>query len=354
MDALTTTPAGVGLPVRQPLSTGSTGSTGADREAELDVAAKGFEKMMVQRLLSEARRTRFGEEPSNAQSNYDAMYDEAIAGMISERGTLGLADSLRRSLGENGELGVTRPVSRGDESSTRLRSQGYGLDASSLATLRGLLDTKTDDVIAMPAIAAGSGTGSAGGSTVGALDDRRAAPLLASLANLAATADRRAAAGDPTRQRRFLNGLQAHAQDTARRLGTAPEAVLAVAALESGWGRHPITDSAGRDAHNLFGIKAHGRIGDSVTQRTTEYIDGRPRSVDAEFRRYADPGASVQDFGDFLIDNPRYAPALRQAADPERFLRALQEAGYATDPNYADKAIRVMHRVREHLAGESR
>jgi len=360
MDALTATmPATqpTGLPVRKPLSTGS------DRDSELDAAAKGFEKMMVQRLLGEARRTRFGDEPSNAQSNYDAMYDEAIADMISERGTLGLADSLRRSLGDTGQVSVTQPASGKNDSAMPAseRRGGLGLDKTSLATLRALVDTAsgrtTDAPVlgggAIPVTASGRGSAAPGGSPGAAIDDRRAAPLLASLANLAALAERRTAHAEPALgQREFLSQLQSQAQDTARRLGTAPEAVMAVAALESGWGRHPITDAAGRDANNLFGIKAHGRAGDSVTHRTHEYIGGQRRSVDAEFRAYAGPGDSVRDFGDFLIENPRYAPALEHAGDPERFLRALQEAGYATDPNYADKAIRVMQRVREHLAGD--
>jgi len=355
MDALATTPIRSGSIAGGARPAGSAAPATSASDDALDAAAKGFEKLMVQRLLTEARKTRFGDEPSNAQGNYDAMFDEKIAGLISDSGTLGLADSLRRSLGGTGQLSVQQSAPSRAPTASPLATglpvpatgeRTYGLDASSLSVLRSLVE---------PGARPGGGIDAAAAHADAiddAIDDQGAIPLLASLAAPVGAVARPATGSGPEHQRDFLSRLHPHAQDTARRLGTSTEAVLAVAALESGWGRRPITDAAGRDANNLFGIKSHGHDGPSVTHRTTEYIGGQPRRVEADFRRYADAGASVQDFGDFLIENPRYAPALEQAADPPRFLRALQEAGYATDPNYADKAIRVMQRVREHLTGD--
>ena len=87
----------------------------------------------------------------------------------------------------------------------------------------------------------------------------------------------------------------------------------------------------------------------AVRHRTTEFVGGTPRKLEALFRRFESPSDAVDGFADFVLDNPRYRPALAVAADPERFLRALHGAGYATDPRYADKAIEVLGSVRAHL-----
>ncbi len=43
----------------------------------------------------------------------------------------------------------------------------------------------------------------------------------------------------------------------------------------------------------------------------------------------------------FLKSNPRYGEALKQTADPEAYVKGLQQAGYATDPKYADKIMHI-------------
>jgi flagellar protein FlgJ len=149
-------------------------------------------------------------------------------------------------------------------------------------------------------------------------------------------------------QHDFLAPLVPHARRSAQRLGTTPEAVLAVAALETGWGRSMIKDAQGGNSHNLFGIKATSAAQPATNTITTEYIDGRPVNTEASFRVYADAAAAVDGFASFLLENPRYSNALQNAADPEQFLKELQVAGYATDPYYADKAISVMKQIQNH------
>ena len=43
-----------------------------------------------------------------------------------------------------------------------------------------------------------------------------------------------------------------------------------------------------------------------------------------------------------MKDSPRYA-AVTQADTPREFAQGLQQAGYATDPAYADKLTRVIN-----------
>jgi peptidoglycan hydrolase FlgJ len=130
--------------------------------------------------------------------------------------------------------------------------------------------------------------------------------------------------------------------------------LIAQSALETGWGRHVMRDAAGRTSHNLFGIKASGGwAGDSLRVSTLEYQDGLPRREKAAFRRYPDEAASFADYVRLVGGHPRYQRAIANAASPEAYLRGLQEAGYATDPNYADKILSILRRGLPGLSGGS-
>ena len=135
----------------------------------------------------------------------------------------------------------------------------------------------------------------------------------------------------------FVRSLWPAAQSAARALGTAPEAVVAVAALETGWGRKMPLRADGTTSNNLFGIKAHGWKGDVTRSATLEFEGGAFRRRVEPFRAYDSPAAAVADFANFIRANPRYGEALQTDGDPVRFVHALKAAGYATDPRYGDK-----------------
>jgi flagellar protein FlgJ len=98
----------------------------------------------------------------------------------------------------------------------------------------------------------------------------------------------------------------------------------------------------GSNAFNLFGIKATPSWrGDFVSVPTLEYEGGVAVRRQAAFRAYGSYAESFQDYVALVRDNPRYARALERAADPRAYMRELQAAGYATDPAYADKVIRI-------------
>lgn len=144
----------------------------------------------------------------------------------------------------------------------------------------------------------------------------------------------------------FIDRLRASAAETARKLGTTMEAVVAVAALETGWGKRVATTEDGRSTHNLFGIKSGPDWqGESRSVMTREFREGELRPESAAFRVYRSEHESIQDFGRFLLENPRYQAALQVASKPEQFIRELQRAGYATDPDYAEKVISTMRSV---------
>jgi flagellar protein FlgJ len=142
--------------------------------------------------------------------------------------------------------------------------------------------------------------------------------------------------------RDFVSKLWPHAAEAAKDLGVAPHLLLGQAALESGWGRREIRGDDGRNSHNLFGIKAGANWnGDVVTITTTEYVGGVPQKKQEVFRAYASYAEAFQDYASLLRNNPRYQGALDRGGDAAAFARALQQGGYATDPAYAQKLVRV-------------
>ena len=96
------------------------------------------------------------------------------------------------------------------------------------------------------------------------------------------------------------------------KLGVNPRAIVAQAALETGWGTRLIRDDAGVSGNNLFGIKADSRwAGERVTVTTLEYEGGLPKPQRAPFRAYPDLAAGFEDYVRFLKGNPRYSEALQ-------------------------------------------
>ncbi|WP_407276626.1 flagellar assembly peptidoglycan hydrolase FlgJ [Halothiobacillus sp. DCM-1] len=142
----------------------------------------------------------------------------------------------------------------------------------------------------------------------------------------------------------FVDAILPHAQAAAKALGVPAKVLVAQSALETGWGKHLPTDAQGRVNFNFFGIKADPSWqGGRQTVNTLEFEGGAMVSRKASFRAYPSVGDSFQDYVQFLQSNPRYQAALSAKGNPEAFVRALQKAGYATDPQYADKLIAIMN-----------
>ena len=159
----------------------------------------------------------------------------------------------------------------------------------------------------------------------------------------------------PEQRRDFVDKLLPQATAAARELGVDARAIVAQAALETGWGTHLPADAQGA-SHNYFGIKAGGAwSGASVAADTTEYTAGVAGQERARFRAYGSVAESLEDYVRVLRDNPRYAAALGTGADVRAFATALQRGGYATDPEYASKLVSVAGQVDEQMqAGAGR
>lgn len=141
----------------------------------------------------------------------------------------------------------------------------------------------------------------------------------------------------------FVSAIWAHANAASQATGIPAHFMIAQAALESGWGKHEIRQADNRPSFNLFGIKAgESWKGPIVETVTTEYIDGIPQKMIEKFRVYGSYAEGFQDYANLLLNNPRYAAVLKNK-DAAAFAQGLQQAGYATDPMYADKLIRIIN-----------
>ncbi len=140
----------------------------------------------------------------------------------------------------------------------------------------------------------------------------------------------------------FINALWPIAQKVAGDMNVEPKAIMAQAALETGWGRHIIHHADGGNSHNLFGIKADRRWnGDVAKVSTLEYRDGLAKKELAPFRVYDSYESSLKDYAEFIQGSERYQGAVKNGQSIKAYSEGLQQAGYATDPNYAKKIQRI-------------
>lgn len=147
----------------------------------------------------------------------------------------------------------------------------------------------------------------------------------------------------------FVATMLPLAKDAAARIGVDPTVLVAQAALETGWGKSIMRQSDGSSSHNLFGIKAQtGWQGPEARAITSEFRDGKMVKETADFRSYDSYASSFHDLVSFLQNNNRYQATLKSADNPEQFVKELQKAGYATDPDYASKISQIAKQMKSY------
>lgn len=114
---------------------------------------------------------------------------------------------------------------------------------------------------------------------------------------------------------------------------------LAQGLLESGAGHSTLAT----EANNHFGVKCHN------DWQGETFLKDDDQAQEC-FRKYASPDESFEDHSRFLL-RPRYASLFElPITDYEGWAHGLKRCGYATDPGYAAKLIRIIEEY--HLAGE--
>ena len=142
----------------------------------------------------------------------------------------------------------------------------------------------------------------------------------------------------------FVDQVMPSIRTAAQALGLNPLALLAQAALETGWGKRMARTADGNPSLNLFGIKADDTwAGARAASNTVEYAGGVATQRQAAFRAYGSVEESVNDFANLLKNSPRYRHAAAAGADAQAYVDGIGRSGYATDPEYAAKLTEILH-----------
>jgi len=288
-------------------------------------AAQQFEGLFIQMMLKNMRSAAKMDESMHSSNMdfYTDMYDKQISQMLSKQGGIGIADLMERQL--------NRFLPEGQSTA---ETGGKNLPVYRLpqVTAPNLPLPQMTYQASNPAVAIYELNESV---QVRAVDSKDQVPAL------------QAQTVEPfygwDNARAFVSDLWPHAEKAAASLGISADVLVAQSALETGWGRHTMKKADGSVAFNLFGIKAnHGWGGQSVVHNTLEFRQGAMQQESARFRAYDSVADALDDYVSFVKGHSRYQQALQQAGNDSGYIRELHKAGYATDPDYADKILGIM------------
>jgi len=296
-----------------------------NQDLALRQVAQQFESMFIQMMLKSMRSANevFGKDNplnSSEMKHHQEMYDSQISLSLSTANKIGLADAFYRQMKtsyNSDEANADKAISQQDSKN--------GVDQLSRNS------SPIDNAIYQ--------------SMLSKMPNIQGASLDDSNANLS-TVSQKSIQDDVmingiSSPEDFIQILTPYAKKAAAVLGVDYQVLIAQSALETGWGKHVIKDSYGKQSFNLFNIKADSRWeGKAVNVPTIEYVNGIAEKENASFRRYDSIAESFIDYQKFL-EQPRYEKALASTNSSD-FINGLQNAGYATDPLYADKIQRII------------
>jgi flagellar protein FlgJ len=148
----------------------------------------------------------------------------------------------------------------------------------------------------------------------------------------------------PASHEEFVNRLLPPIRRAAAALNLNPQALLAQAALETGWGQRMPRNADGSSSNNLFGVKAGDEWnGARATADTVEVSNGVASTRRTAFRAYGSIEESINDFSKLIATSPRYREALSAGHDAQAYIASIGKSGYATDPEYANKLNQILN-----------
>ena len=303
-----------------------------DKTGAIKAAAKEFEAFFMNMMLKSMRQATesIGDDSmfsSPQEKMFIGMLDEQMSVELSQKGNLGIADLMTRDLLGNTEVHKTdqfvskQGVPRFSNSSTNTNAR---TDMNEALTNT----TKVEEVINTP--------NKAGSNQEFELNTPNRIKELSEAKGIAEKKSLFDSATD------FIKDLMPAAVKVASKIGLDPKLLVAQAALETGWGKFIMHDESGKPSFNLFGIKGGKEwSGERVNIDSLEVENGTFVKRKDDFRMYENFEKSFEDYADFLKTSPRYQSALELVKDAKQFVESLQESGYATDPNYAKKILKI-------------
>ncbi len=293
-----------------------------DPQASLKQVAKQFEGIFIQMMLKSMRDASMGDAlfDSDQSKLYRDMFDKQVALDMANSKGIGIAESLVRQLGKKTPEN-NKPESFTLKPNVQNETVIHGkmlplsmrrLNAVDQTSVRGLSRFEL--------------------SEIKPVEDKT----------------------DFKTPEEFTKHILPYAEKAANELGVSPLVLVSQAALETGWGKAVTRHQDGSSSFNLFNIKADNRWdGERIIKSTLEYDNGLAKYEKASFRVYDSYADSFDDYVDFLRTNSRYGDAIRNHSNhgnDQHFIQDLHKAGYATDPDYADKILNILKRdsMQEH------
>jgi peptidoglycan hydrolase FlgJ len=264
--------------------------------ATIKAVSEQVEAMFLQMMLKSMRDASdaAGEPASNETGMYQDMFDKQVALTLSKRQDLGIARLFERQLG-----GKTT-----DGKALGLKSLGAAAGGGSPSQLKPLPKNSPDSRGTAP--------------PTGANFSERASD--------------------------FVQQVMPTIRQAAAALGVNPLGMLAQAALETGWGQRMPRTADGSSSKNLFGVKAGSDwSGARAVADTVEISDGVAKQTRTAFRAYGSIEEGVDDFARLLASSPRYRDAVAAGSSAQAYIQHIAKAGYATDPEYANKLNEVLN-----------
>lgn len=286
-------------------------------------ASKQFEVMFMQMVLKSMREATPSDGMFSSQQEklYTSMLDQQLAQNLSGRG-LGLAEAMFAQL-----------------------KRTMGSEATQLPQGAALPGAMPDKLMGAPGATLAPKITPAPQTAPDAAISMTRAPDLSFYEAATAQATLSRSVLPQAHVEQFVSRMLPAAQRASQASGIPAQLIMAQAALESGWGRREILKDDGHTSYNLFGIKADKSWkGPVVEANTTEYVNGVAQKTRATFRAYGSYDEAFSDYARFMVTNPRYANVVA-TQDPAEAAYGLQRAGYATDPQYGGKLIRIMKQM---------
>ena len=279
-----------------------------DSPQALKAVAKQMEGLFVQMMLKSMRQASFKDGLFNTQQSemFTSLYDQQISQNIADKGKMGFADLMVKQLS-----GKSDAVA---ETTTATREVPLNISPARFIGVPLRLQTEVPQ-------------------QAQANNERAALPEVPAIPGGG-----------------FISRMMAPAMAVARLSGIPHQLIIAQAALESGWGKREILTEEGKPSHNLFGVKATAEWhGETTEITTTEYENGVAQKIKDKFKVYSSYAEALEDYMSLISRNPRYKNVVKSET-PEIAAKALQTAGYATDPAYAKKLINIIQQVRNKVS----
>ena len=277
----------------------------------LRAVAQQFEALFLQQMLKGMRDASLGEGllDSKAGDMYQDMFDKQISLNMSQGKGIGIADMLVRQLSDTvDQIDQINSLSEKTLSKKTMFPQNTTFSTPNPVRSRPIQSEQVEKIATDP-----------GNKTAETKVIRFTGP------------------------ESFVKNLWPLAVQAGNELGVDPKVILAQAALETGWGSAIKQTTNGTSSHNLFNIKAGSKwTGNTVAVNADEIINNQAVKEMSHFRAYESHADSFSDYVALLKNNSRYYNVLKQANDSFAYVKGLQDAGYATDPQYAEKIMKIV------------